>query len=49
MQDSGSVPNSITNTLVITVEDVLDLPPTFTEGVYNVEVAEGTYTNVNKF
>jgi hypothetical protein len=44
-QDGGSPPNSITSMLTISVEDMLDLAPTFTESVYSVAVNEGMYTN----
>ena len=36
----------ITITLTVNVVDVLDPPPTFTQSIYSVEVAEGTYTMV---
>lgn len=46
-QDGGTPANSITNILAILVEDALDPPPTFTESVYFIDVAEGIYNNVS--
>lgn len=32
---------------MVTVQDFLDFAPTFTESVYLIQVAEGTYANVS--
>lgn len=46
VQDNGSPPRASTTTLMVTVVDILDPPPTFSQSIYNVQLNEATYSNV---
>ena len=46
VQDNGSPPQAVSVVLTINVQDILDPPPTFSQSIYNVQLNEGTYSNV---
>ena len=48
IQDSGTDERFTDTTLVINLVDVLDPPPAFSLREYNIEVAEGMYTDVSE-